>query len=599
MGEEQFIPLKDYFLLGDLHSAALLSNRGSVDWLCWPHFDSPSVFARILSTKGGRFSVQMDDWSSKASYRKNTAIVDTVFSKKRKSFKVTDFMVPQTDDEKEVMHLLVRKFSSATHHMSIRLLFDPQPDYGRDLGRMKRTKTKLMIPIEGQLMVLHMPKNTRIQVQEDKGILTFTLSPGEVKKFVLEYSKKDSHAYAGEEFEKWVERYWKKWVKNGNYSRYRRERVVRSAITLKLMQFYPTGALIAAPTTSLPETIGGVRNWDYRYTWVRDATFILYGLQLVGHTEEAMKFFRYIERVTRAHDAKDIHLKLFYTIGGDLPPNEKELKHLEGYMNSKPVRIGNGAKDQWQFDMYGTVIDSYYFMSRKGILPTPPSKALMQHLADRIEESWQETDSGIWEIRGKEHRYTYSRVMGWVGIDRLLYMRNELGLSDARVEHYTALRAKIHDWIWKHCFDEKKKIFKQFPRGQGQDATTFLFVLLGFLDKKDPLTKTIIENAAKELVEGDCMVYRYKNKDGIAGQEGAFILCIFWYISALAAVGEVKKAERVFKKLEKCMAENGLLAEELDPRKCQYLGNFPQAFSHIGYIMAVHYIEYAKKRQEQ
>lgn len=588
-------PLKNYFLLGDLHSAALLNCSGSVDWLCWPHFDSPSVFARILDPEGGSFFIDMPDWRTRAKYRKDTAIVDTVFRRGTHSFRLTDFMVPQMQEE-EVMHLLVRKFRDATERIEITVVCDLKPDYARQKPKLRKAGDKIIISFLDQHVVLHFPKQTRVKIEQEKIYINFFLLPGEEKQMVLEGCKTTKHAYLGEDFEKGVQRYWKQWVKRGHYGLSFRSGLIRSAITLKLMQFYPSGALIAAPTTSLPEELGGDRNWDYRYTWVRDATMTLYALQLLGHREEAIRFFHFIEKVTQKSDTKDVHIKLMYSIGGSMPPDETKLSHLRGYKDSRPVRLGNHALNQFQLDTYGAVLDAYFYMHKKGILPTPPSKVLMTHLVKRIEELWQTGDSGIWEFRSQSHRFTYSRVMGWVGVDRFLMMHKELGLTQKELKHYRQLKKKIGDWIWKNCFDRKRKVFKQHPSSPHLDASAFMFVLLRFLDKRDRLTKEIINNTAKELVHGNIFVYRYINDDGFSPNEGAFILCCYWYVAALAAVGKVSKAEKIFTKFNKLLSENNLIAEEIDPATGEYLGNFPQAFSHIGYIMAAHYIEKMKRK---
>lgn len=597
MNHTKNTPLKNYFLLGDLHSAALLSKDGAIDWLCWPHFDSPSVFARLLDPTGGCFSLLMDDWQSKAAYRERTAMVDTEFSRSGESFKLTDFMVPQMQESNsdDVMHLLIRNFSAATNEIRVRAFCDLKPDFARQDPEVVRQGRRVEIKFGHQVINLHIPENTDVTIEKSRITIAFSLLPNENKQLALEFRGEQSQHYEGQDFERGVERYWHQWVENGQYEGSFKAGLIRSAITLKLMQFYVTGALIAAPTCSLPECFGGQRNWDYRYTWVRDATMSLYALQLLGHVEEATRFFQFIEKVTKESDSDDVHIKLMYTIDGLQPPKETILSHLVGYRESGPVRLGNSARHQFQLDVYGSTIDAYYFMYKKGILPSPPSKTLMLHLAQRIEELWMTKDSGIWEFRNKNHRFTYSRVMAWVGIDRLLMMCRELGFSEEQISHYEMLKQEIHEWIWANCYDEKRKIFRQHPHSEFSDATTFMFVMLRFLKKSDPLTKTIIQNTAKSLLQDGVYVYRYRNDDGFKDKEGAFLLCSYWYITALAAVGEVKKAEAAFKKLDDSLSESGLIAEEIDPHTGEYLGNFPQAFSHIGYIMAARRIEKMKK----
>jgi len=521
--ENKWTPLKDYFLIGDLHSAALISKKGSIEWLCWPHFDSPSIFAKLIDHEGGCFEVCADEFGSKANYRKHTAILETSYRKGDKHFQGIDFMVPQTN-EGEVTHLLVRKFR-AKKKMEIKLRFSPKPNYSRGNFKLIKIKSQLLMPLKKELLILHLPKETKVDITGSSAEIKFELSRNQSKSVVLEYSKNNEARYTGEDYENQAEHFWKNWVKKGSYASLCREKLIRSAITLKLMQFHPSGGLVAAPTTSLPETPGGQLNWDYRYVWIRDATLTLYGLQLIGHTEEALRFFQFVEKVARECDECDIHIRPIYNINGSEVPAEKKLEHLSGYKNASPVRIGNAARHQWQLDIYGSVIDAYHYVAKQGILPSAHSKELLLHLVQRIEESWKEKDNGIWEIRGTKHRYTYSRVMAWVGVDRFLGMKEALGLNDEEVKHYKKLRKQIKQWIWEHCFDKKRQMFVQHPSAKRQDATNLLFVLLKFLKRNDPLTKTIIKNTINELRRDKFHIYRYRQTSDKNGKEGAFLLC--------------------------------------------------------------------------
>ena len=362
------------------------------------------------------------------------------------------------------------------------------------------------------------------------------------------------------------------------------------------MQFYKTGALIAAPTTSLPESIKGNRNWDYRYVWIRDATFTLYALYVLGYTDEAKRFFRFIEGISKKFSRSKFDLNLIYTVDGKKTPKEKSLKYLEGYRNSKPVRIGNDAADQFQLDVYGSMIDAYYFMMNKGFKLSNRKKKIIMHLVDKIEKKWKDKDSGIWEFRENIENYTYSKVSAWVGVNRVLRISDQLKISEERKKELKKLEQEIKDWIWQNCYKIKSNKLVRYPKSKHQDSTNFLFVLLQFLDKHDPITKKIIQKTRKELVQKEVFIYRYKEDDEFKGKEGAFVLCTFWMISALAIIGEVKEAEKLFKKFEGYIAKNNLLSEEIDPKTGMYLGNYPQAFSHQGYIMSAYYIDKYKKR---
>ena len=365
------------------------------------------------------------------------------------------------------------------------------------------------------------------------------------------------------------------------------------------MQFYQTGAIVAAPTTSLPEHIGGERNWDYRYSWIRDATLTLYALYVLGYKEEAIKYFDFIEKTEKVEGKnKSIDLHLMHTIWGGHVPREKKIKRLSGYQNSKPVRVGNAASKQFQLDMYGALIDAHYFSFRQGIKITSSSKRTILQLAEKIVGSWKKKDSGIWEVRSKEEHFTYSKVMCWVGLNRVLQLAPQLKLGESQKKRYQKIEQEIKEWIWDNCYDAKKQIFRQHPNTNQQDASTLSFLLLHFLDKSDPRTKKVISNTYNALKYKDVFVYRYRAKDGIAGSEGAFLLCTFWLIAAWAALGETKKAKSAFDKFGKCINEFGLLPEEMKPNTGQYLGNYPQALSHIGYILSAYYLQrYSKKKK--
>ena len=406
--------------------------------------------------------------------------------------------------------------------------------------------------------------------------------------------------YSHKDLEKKTRKFWTKWVSKGTFFEFCREKLIRSAITLKLMQFYKTGALIAAPTTSLPESLGGDRNWDYRYVWIRDATFALYAFYILGYKDEAKRFFSFIEKISQGFDKKGFDLEPIYTIDGKKPPKEKNINHIEGYKKSKPVRIGNDATDQLQLDVYGTLIDAYYFMLKKGFRISKKKKKIILYLVDQIEKKWKEKDSGIWEFRENIKEYTYSKVSSWVGVNRVLRIADSLGLSKERIEELRKLEEEIKYWIWQNCYDLKNNKLLRYPGSKHQDSTNFLFVLLQFLNKHDPSTKEIIKNTKKELSHKDIFVYRYKEQDEFKGKEGAFVLCSFWMIASLAIIGEVKEAEKLFKKFEKCIGENNLIPEEINPANGEYLGNYPQAFSHMGYIMSAFYLDkYMKKSSKK
>jgi GH15 family glucan-1,4-alpha-glucosidase len=362
------------------------------------------------------------------------------------------------------------------------------------------------------------------------------------------------------------------------------------------MQYYPTGAIVAAPTTSLPESIGGERNWDYRYVWVRDATFTLYALYVLGYTEEAVKFFQFIQSIVKKESKKDFDLQLMYNIEGKPAPEEVSLNYLAGYRDSSPVRVGNGAAKQFQLDVYGSLIDAYYFVSQRGVKIDQENKKVILNLLEKIRQRWSEKDNGIWEVRSGLQDYTYSKVMSWVGADRAYRLSSKLKMSKSEKDYCRNLSNQIETWVWENCYSSREKKLYQYPGSLLQDSTNLLFILLQFLDRHENITKEVILNTAKELQEKEIFVYRYLGKDGLFGKEGAFVLCTFWLISALAMVGEVEKAEKLFDKFSFIFNEQSLLAEETDPETGDFLGNYPQAFSHIGLIMSLYYLHKYKSK---
>ena len=595
-------PIRDQFLIGDLQTAALVGKNGSIDWLCLPYFDSPSIFAAILdSEKGGSFSLDMPGYVSRARYIPYTAVVETTLEGEGSTFSVRDCMLPRPTEE-VVPHYLVRRFRGTKGSTKLKLIFDPRPNYARQGSVLQIDGRTCSLRIDERTLWLHLPKGAEAKHLTGRNGLEIMLElhEGDTKELILEYSVASRINLQERDFETETIEFWKKWITEGNFE-FSREHLVRSAITIKLMQFYPTGGIIAAPTTSLPEEIGGVRNWDYRYVWVRDATFTLYAFYVLGFRSEAKKFFGYIERI--AEDAKrcegdecDLDLSVMYTIWGQPLQGESSLDHLSGYRDSTPVRIGNGAAAQFQLDAYGSLIDAYYFMSKRGLPISDQGKGVISMLVRGIAANWQREDSGIWEVRGGDKHFTYSKVMAWLGVERALRLADALKISDAQRAAWTKLKDQIEAWIWENCFDVERGTFRQSPGAKAQDATNFMFVLLFFVSRHDPRAKKLIDATRKELTTDELYVYRYLNDDGLPGGEGAFLFCMFWQIAAMAAVGDVDEADKLLTKIEALMPPSGLMAEEIDPKTGEYLGNHPQAFSHIGYIMSAYYIHRYRKR---
>ncbi|PJE75510.1 glycoside hydrolase family 15 protein [Candidatus Uhrbacteria bacterium CG10_big_fil_rev_8_21_14_0_10_48_11] len=590
-------PIRDYFLIGNLHTAALVSRRGAVDWLCLPHFDSPSLFAALLDTeRGGTFAVDAKGYRADARYVSDTAIVETLFKRGKCRFMVRDFMLPLPRIHTQA-HFLERKIIAEHGPVTVRFVFSPKPNYAKEEAAVSYRGRMLRFRMGNDYVRLHVPSSARVKQVAGEWQITLTLATGESQVIVLEHTKRPRSHYKGQDFEEPTKQFWQHWVSEGKFFGDEQEQLIRSAITLKLMQFYPTGAIVAAPTTSLPEEVGGLRNWDYRYVWIRDATFVLYALNVLGYRNEAKRFFRFIERVARHCSMCEVDLHLFYTIWGHRVPREQALHHFAGYKGSHPVRVGNDATDQFQLDIYGSLIDAHYFMSTRGIGVSRLSRAIIIELVNDIAEHWQDADNGIWEVRTGMQHYTYSKVMAWVGVSRALRLAKRLHINKKTITAWKKLEEEIAAWIWTYCFDEKRNTLVQHPETDSQDAVNYLIVLLQFFEQDDVRAKQTIDATSRELRYHDIFVYRYRENDGLAGGEGAFVLATFWLIAALAYTGNNKEARRLLTKFEKQLPKSGLIAEEIDPKTGEYLGNFPQAFSHIGYIMSAYYLDRYKGEQ--
>jgi GH15 family glucan-1,4-alpha-glucosidase len=536
----------------------------------------------------------MPDYKISSRYIEDTAIVEFKLSNDKNQLVVRDFMVPHPVKD-EVSQCLVRSITGKQGKAVFR--FQPRSEFGLHQPEIKAKKNQLKFALEQGSVVLHLPDGSEVIKESDHYQISIYVKSSQSNHLILEYVPKGKKASAkAEDLERITKRFWLDWVEKGKFINFCRDNLVRSAITLKLMQFYPTGALVAAPTTSLPEEIGGVRNWDYRFVWIRDATFALYSFYVLGYEEEARHFFDFIEKVTENCADNNLNVSLMYTIHGEPVPKEQDLGHLSGYKSSSPVRIGNNASRQFQLDVYGALIDAFYFVSKRSLsdLNVQKWRTLVLQLVRKIEEQWQEADHGIWEARVGIRHYTYSKAMAWVGVDRVMRLEKTLDLKASDMKNWSKLAGAIKSYVWENCYKDGNLV--QHPKTNAADATNFLFVLLQFLDKHEPNTKVIIDKTSNELTHSQIFVHRYIKPDGLPGEEGAFVLCSFWLISALAILEDIKTAIRLFKQMEKYIKPHGLLSEEIDPRSGQYLGNYPQAFSHMGYIMSAHYIhKYAKR----
>jgi len=587
-------PIEDYGIIGDLHTIALVAMDGSIDWCCLPHFDSPSVFASILDAKkGGYFKIApIHPAVHKQLYLPETCVLVTRFLSPDGVGEVIDYMpISVATDDHEHYHQIIRKVRVVRGCMRFKLECYPAFDYAR-------AKASLKVQSEGA--IFHSTTNICIGLTSPvklKGTSSgveseFTLSLGESKTFILRQIEHgsnrkilDPHFDEGKAFGQTMN-YWRTWLKGCQYQGRWREMVQRSVMTLKLLTFAPTGAIVAAPTTSLPEEIGGVRNWDYRYTWIRDAAFTIYGFLRLGLKREAEQFMKWID--ARAHElGADGSLQIMYGIHGEHKLKEESLKHLEGYKGSNPVRIGNAAYDQLQLDIYGELMDAVYLSNKYS---KPISYDLWMHLRkllNHVCDTWQEKDEGIWEVRGGRQHFVYSKLMCWVALDRGNRLAEKRSFPGKR-QRWLKTRDMIYEEIMTKGWNAKKKCFVQHYGTDALDASNLIMPLTFFISPTDPRMLSTLDRTMETLVS-DSLVYRYQvgkgASDGLAGEEGTFSMCTFWLVECLTRAGRLDEARLVFEKMLSYANHLGLYAEEIGPSG-EALGNFPQAFTHLSLISA-------------
>ncbi len=585
--------ISEHGLIGDLQTAALVATDGTVDWFCVPRFDSPSVFASLLDAeRGGRFRIAPEgtDYVSKQLYFPDTAILITRFMTPDGVGEVVDFMPVDAPEHASAHHELVRIVRVVRGQMTFVLECEPRFDYGRAKHELTRTEDGVIFRSDGFDLALR--STVALEPNGSDIRATWTARAGEVAGAVLESapSREASPSidprWVLEMFNQTV-RFWRNWLGRSTYDGRWREAIHRSAMALKLMTYAPTGALVAAPTTSLPEQIGGERNWDYRFTWVRDASFSVYALLGLGYVDEAAAFLGWLnDRAGERAGSDSGPLKIMYRIDGSPDLEEETLDHLRGYRDSRPVRIGNGASDQLQLDIYGEAIDSIYRTSRRGLTIGHEGWNDLCTILDWLCEHWDQPEEGIWETRGGRKDFTYGRLMSWVALDRAVRMARQLG-RPADLEKWTAQRDLIYQQIMERGWSKERDAFVQNYDSQVLDASNLLMPVVGFVAPHDPMWLSTLEAMDNELVS-DSLVYRYDpaaSPDGLRGSEGTFSICTFWYVDALARSGRLEEARLTFEKMLTYANHVGLFAEEIGPTGEQ-LGNFPQAFTHLSLINA-------------
>lgn len=580
--------IDDLAIIGDLHTAALISQRGSVEWLCVPRFDSPSCFAALLHDEtAGHWTLAPSDAQAvpKRDYRGHSLVLETTWTTSTGSVKVTDLMPPRSENA-----VLVRIVEGLSGEVELDCAMRVRFDYGRVRPWLQPPPgdgVRELDMVAGPDAV-HLRADVPLRLDEHDALSArFRVAAGERVRFVMTYRASYLDAAPPTDADEALRRtrsFWADWVDRCTYRGGWREEVHRSLMLLKALTYSPTGGIVAAATTSLPEELGGVRNWDYRYCWLRDATFTLQALLGTGYTDEAKAWREWLVRAVAGDPAK---LQIMYGLDGRQRLPEMDLDWLDGFAGSRPVRVGNAAAAQYQLDVWGETLDGLYLARRAGLELTESAWELQSGILDWLEGHWQEPDNGLWEVRGPRRQFVHSKVMAWVGVDRAVRTVEEQQL-EAPVERWRALAAQIHDDVCRHGFDADRNTFTQFYGSQGLDAALLLIPRVGFLPWSDDRVIGTVKAVQRELM-WDGFLRRYDPEadggpDGLPGGEGAFVACSFWLADALHGIGETDEATRLFERLLGLRNDVGMISEEHDPGTGLPLGNTPQAFSLVGLV---------------
>ncbi len=581
-----YLPIGDYALIGDLRTAALIGRNGSVDWWCAPRFDSPSVFGALLdANRGGRWQVAPRGvWTSEQRYLPASNVLVTTFHVEGGGVvAVTDFMpVGSARERSSEIH---RRVACTRGSAQVDVAFVPRFDYASQIPVVVRRRHGVLASNgEDQVVTLATPESVTWRMDYGAAAATLSLNMGEATWLVLRHDEDEVYPvaeYASERKLEATAAWWDAWLGQLTYRGPFRQEVQRSALALKLCSYEPTGAIIGAPTSSLPETQGGGRNWDYRYAWLRDAAFVLYGLDRLGFPSEVNAFLKFVKRVCRHVDRG--HLQIMYGVDGRRDLAERALDHLEGYRGARPVRVGNGAAGQFQLDVYGELLETVAIWYRRH----PVTEGLWKTLRDLVDWTavhWREPDFSIWETRAEPRHYVYSKVMAWAALNRGSRIARRLGLP-GDVGRWQREAAALRADVLRRGWDPGRQTFVQAYGEPALDAAVLVIPKVGFLPRTDPRVRTTLAAVRKELGSScEELIYRYHAPDGLTGREGTFVVCSFWMVENLAMVGEFAEAERLFRNLLRRANHVGLLAEEIDPATGEHLGNFPQALSHAALL---------------
>jgi GH15 family glucan-1,4-alpha-glucosidase len=620
-------PIADYALLSDRHSAALVSRDGSIDWLCFPRFDSPSIFGRLLGDEAGHWSMQaIGATQVTRRYLDRTMVLETTFRTPTGTVAVTDALAVGDGNRghqlgKDAPHLLLRRATCLEGEVELSLEYLPRPEYGLVNPPLDAVDGGVTASGSADILVLSSPMALAVDQSAVSGQLQ--LHRGESAGFALHHAKRAetgsarvwSQAEIAARLQDTVSA-WESWSElHQAYVGPWRDLVHQSGRVLQALSFAPTGAICAAATTSLPEVVGGTRNWDYRYAWVRDASFTIEALWVAACPDEANEFFDYVTTSAAGSLDRGGDLQIMFGIGGERDLTERELPHLKGWRQSAPVRVGNGAWNQRQLDVYGELLSAVYrlsdhlFDTASRVGPTadpgkwgappdlaPATRRFLAQLADTAARRWQEKDQGIWEVRGEPRDFLYSKLMCWVALDRAVALADRLGAAD-RVEAWRQTQAQIREAILTRGWSDRASAFTQSFGSDALDASSLMLPLVGFLPAEDPRVLATIKATEERLTDDRGLVYRYRSDDSLEGEEGTFLLCTFWLAQALARAGQPARARTVFERAAAFVNDVGLLAEEVDPVSGELLGNFPQAFSHIGLVNAAWAISEVELRE--
>jgi GH15 family glucan-1,4-alpha-glucosidase len=597
-------PIENYGIIGNMRTVALVGMNGSVDWYCSPNFDSPSVFAAILDDqKGGRFKIApvADQLKSRQFYWPSTNILVTRFLHEDGIAELEDFMPVGLPPESKWYHHLYRRIRCVRGTVKVRMVCQPAFDYARAAHRVRLHGSGATFESEKQSLHLCCGEKLR-QGESGSVVAEFVLEEGQSHVFTIsdEGAGNESPCPAseaeGEELFQHTVKYWHRWLARSTYHGRWRERVERSALALKLLTFEPTGAIVASPTTSLPEVIGGPRNWDYRYAWLRDSAFSVYALVRIGFTEEAAGFVKWIRNHVAKHTRAEEKMPTMFSIYGNPELPEVELTHLEGYKASRPVRIGNGAYKQYQSDIYGELMDSLYLYNKYVLPISYDFWTRIRRRLDWICDNWQTPDEGIWEMRNRQEHFVYSKLMNWVALDRGVRLADKRSFPANR-ERWIHNRDQIYDEVMTKGWNEKRKAFTQYYGSEDLDASVLIMPLVFFMAPSDPRMLSTIRAILKNPREGglvsDGLVYRYPPEpriDGLPGEEGTFNMCSFWLVEAMTRAGMadpemLNEARLLFERMLGYANHLGLYAEQTSSQG-EALGNFPQAFTHLALISA-------------